>query len=255
MDAIAPFDPDDFVTLLSSVGRFDTVHEYQLQRAVDLMVFNPDLGFLVRVLWPTHFGIRMKPKDLVAFLLCQNLYLPCFCSEHTDGCNYACEFTVVSETSKVYAYCHFNPPRCGYFVDLQRIYQESVLELEYPSVIVNEAPYTGKSLVSHYFSGHPDFRVSEDWSPDVPMIFHGYLGEVNPAVVTEATTTHVKKMVCTHLQPGQSGPKHLLPFSPQTELVEPQRSVSQNENESVDANTCTVVEQGQQKRRKRRLRK
>ncbi|KAJ7882132.1 hypothetical protein B0H13DRAFT_2539789 [Mycena leptocephala] len=143
----------------------------------------------------------------------QGVQISCLCSRIL-GLPYGCEFTLASDASKderAYAYCHFSPPRCGFFLDLLRIYYGATLEMEYPVPLRSHAPYQ-QDLFRGYLAApwdlHDDKRVFR------PRFFKGYVGDiVEPHFLVENGTI-LRKLHQINLEDGQLGPKHAPPSPP-----------------------------------------
>ncbi|KAJ7667371.1 hypothetical protein B0H17DRAFT_1142775 [Mycena rosella] len=157
------------------ICRFDSWLTEQLSFTKDLAIFSPTLDELVRAAWVEYTA-------LAAEIIMGSPDSP---DEH------------------VYVYCHHNPPRCTYFMDLLRVSQESSLEAQYPPVIIHHAPYTQ--------------GANGPWHPSQPRVFGGYLGEIKPLVDLDApyladpykrTTMRIMLVDDFELVEGQLGPKH-----------------------------------------------
>ncbi|KAJ7122254.1 hypothetical protein C8R44DRAFT_735960 [Mycena epipterygia] len=203
---------------MQTVCRFDarlTVQQFSC--ADDLVLYSTSLSTPVRSGWPLFYGSRLTPRQLIRFLSQQNLHFPCFCSVH-EGNPHAAQFTEIVETSpdeRAFAYCHFNPPRCSYFLDLFRIYNNTSITLAYPlhTPIQQNSPYD-VDLVVHYFtSGWATGHFNVNYRCFQPSFFSGFIDERNTLDVEGLTLTKVNKLKHMILQEGQLGPKHMVPKS------------------------------------------
>ncbi|KAJ7504086.1 hypothetical protein B0H11DRAFT_1905963 [Mycena galericulata] len=225
--------------MATSICKFDAQLAEQLQTTHELPVYSVALQGLFTAAWYDSFagqntlftfkyrpivkGVKLTPRQLVAYLQEQGLHFPCFCSK-LFNIPYAAEFSVVIDSSRdeqSYAYCHFSPPRCSYFVDLLKIYQESETVLTYPTgALVTQRPYI-HGLWVNYFSS--TWAETGPYVFQRPRLFLGFLGEPNRVDLPEDTRTKICRVKMFTLQPGQVGPKHMVPRLPP--LLPPQAAV------------------------------
>ncbi|KAJ7495716.1 hypothetical protein B0H11DRAFT_1910466 [Mycena galericulata] len=213
--------------MATSVCKFDAQLAEQLQTTKELPVYSVALQGLFTAAWYDSFagqnmvftlryrpvvkGVKLTPRQLVAYLQEQGLHFPCFCSK-LFNIPYAAEFSVVIDSSRdeqSYAYCHFSPPSV---VDLLKIYQESDTVLTYPTgTLVSQRPYIHGLWVNY---------ISSTWAETGPYVFHrprlflGFLGEPNRVELPEDTRTKICRVKTFSLQLGQVGPKHMVPRLP-----------------------------------------
>ncbi|KAJ7018079.1 hypothetical protein C8F04DRAFT_1278252 [Mycena alexandri] len=176
----------------------------------DLCIFTR-AGIVVRVPWPLKpDGTKLTPREVIALLDREQLYFPCFCS-HTQGIPYGCEITAAStvkpggrvQDQHVFLYCHFQAPRCSFFVDLLAVYTTATVTYSYPASILSQVPYTSQDFVGEYI-----FR---------PLIVNGlehrgfmqnYFGEPRASLAKNQWSLIKTVESFPILEPGQLGPKH-----------------------------------------------
>ncbi|KAJ7796413.1 hypothetical protein B0H13DRAFT_1934602 [Mycena leptocephala] len=194
-----------------NIMRFDSQFSDSLASTKELIIMTRRIGSLFITAWPLSNGIRMTPRQMISFVLSEGLHMPCFCFR-THGLPYGCEFTVLSERSRderAYAYCHFDPPRCDFFLDLQKIYLEASYEMEYPTPLLAHFPY-GQDLMTSYLTrpteplniGRPIFQ---------PQFFRGFLGDKTDQHFLEENLSVIRTLNSLSLDAGQIGPKHSVP--------------------------------------------
>ncbi|KAJ7437073.1 hypothetical protein B0H11DRAFT_2255638 [Mycena galericulata] len=207
--------------MATAVCKFDAQLSEQLKTSNELLVYSVSIQALFRVAWPTVNGSKMTPRELVQYLQTQHLHFPCFCSKLFNTIPYAAEFTITIDASRdeqSYAYCHFNPPRCSYFLDLLRIYREAETVLEYPpGPLITQRPYMHGLWVNYFTS---------TWQETGPYVFHrpqlylGFLGEANREDLPEDTRTRICRVKSFDLDLGQLGPKHMVPHHAVSQAIQ-----------------------------------
>ncbi|KAJ7509968.1 hypothetical protein B0H11DRAFT_1900385 [Mycena galericulata] len=189
---------------MSLVDRFDHDVVSAMRQSSELSIYSCQLNVVVEAAWPMVDGVKLTPRQLVQFLQKEGLHFPCFCNRIL-GVPFGCEFTLTesSNSAQVYAYCHFDPPRCGFFIDLLRVYRESTQVHQYPSNgLIHNPPYSRGLLDAYLFQARPDNS----------RLLPGFLGDVNYIHIPGENLT----AICTlqwmpQLQEGQLGPKHCRP--------------------------------------------
>ncbi|KAJ7080753.1 hypothetical protein B0H15DRAFT_855851 [Mycena belliarum] len=210
-------------TPVLTIHHFDSGFAEQQSYTQDLVVYSPVLLMCTRICWPLSLnGTRLTPRELVSFMGRQNVFFPCFCSRHggvdiprhggvdvRSTVFFPAEITRIIPTSsneQVYIYCHFNPPRCSYFLDLLRIYRETILEYRYPPAMTIYPPYNG-NLLANFLSGrwreeYGEYHILQ------PRVFPGFFGEI---IATSANRPSIIEVKGFQLFDGQLGPKHAIP--------------------------------------------
>ncbi|KAJ7122369.1 hypothetical protein C8R44DRAFT_863581 [Mycena epipterygia] len=193
----------------SQVQLFDTDLAVQQSNSRDLIVYSHQLWGNVEVAWPLRDGCKLQPKELVALLIEQGIYWPCFCCRIGNGSPASSQILV--ERQQYYVYCHSVPPRCSFFVHLNKIYDSTTLVLEYPASLLEQYPYPNL-LLSYLGQPRPILPTPHRDLVYGPLQVHGYLGEYDPEFYQ--ATCH--PLFYEDLQ-GRLGPRHrLLPPRVQT---------------------------------------
>lgn len=113
----------------SQIQLFDTNLAIQQSDSRDLIVYSHKLWGNIKVAWfvihlffflaysilsrPLRDGHKIQPKELVALLIEQGIYWPCFCCRVGTGTPASSQILV--EKQQYYVYCHSVPPRCSFF--------------------------------------------------------------------------------------------------------------------------------------------
>ncbi|KAJ6561640.1 hypothetical protein B0H19DRAFT_1259307 [Mycena capillaripes] len=146
--------------------------QYQ-QNSTELVVYSRLDEMAVSCSWPTHNGTKIKPTGFKAYLRNRGLFIECFCAFTSDRLHpFSCQLVVSKVTGHVLAFCHFSSARCGFKMNLTRIYRKCLLVSSYPglpTLASGQLPETETLLVA--------FRLQEFPVEEMAPHFPGYLGE------------------------------------------------------------------------------
>ncbi|KAH6912189.1 hypothetical protein BKA70DRAFT_1219342 [Coprinopsis sp. MPI-PUGE-AT-0042] len=117
-------------------GTWHTTEEFkywstQQRRSQEIMIYCHLTRTPVLIAWPTSkLGVRVSPEKLLDWLRERNLAWACFC-EH-DGCEErSCQIGDDIDGGDIGAYCHFTPSRCGFSMNLTRLFRDATYESDY----------------------------------------------------------------------------------------------------------------------------
>ncbi|KAH6907826.1 hypothetical protein BKA70DRAFT_1223129 [Coprinopsis sp. MPI-PUGE-AT-0042] len=113
------------------------------RRSTEIVVYCDLTGCPVTIAWPTtELGIRIPPERLVAWLRERNLAWLCFCQDDSDPFfndgDMPCQIGDDIDGADIGAYCHFTPSRCGFAMNLTRLYRLASLESDYKHLEADE---------------------------------------------------------------------------------------------------------------------
>ncbi|KAK7019274.1 hypothetical protein R3P38DRAFT_3199457 [Favolaschia claudopus] len=161
------------------------------------------------VAWPMRNGARLTPPEVMDTLRVEEIYIPCLCAQLEDR-PLGAEFITFLDAGdhRCYLYCHYDPPRCGFFLDLHKIYRETTYEYEYPSPLLSSIPYQ-KSLGNYFWSP----AVPDRGEMFKPVLVPGFLGEIWEAGFDRDQRMRRRLCYDFSLAFGQLGPKHIAPVA------------------------------------------
>ncbi|KAJ7754675.1 hypothetical protein DFH07DRAFT_773662 [Mycena maculata] len=108
-----------------------TVVDYQ-RSSSELVVYSRTAEQVVTVSWPTSKGNKIVPSGLRQFLRLRGLFWECFCAFGTDTNEpRSCQIVVSACTKIIWAFCHYDEPRCRFKLNLTKIYGTSLLTSSY----------------------------------------------------------------------------------------------------------------------------
>ncbi|KAH6909925.1 hypothetical protein BKA70DRAFT_1221577 [Coprinopsis sp. MPI-PUGE-AT-0042] len=84
--------------------------------------------------WPTdRLGLRVVPGQLLRWLRERSLAWYCFCQDDVLGSSEerSCQIGLDIDCEDIGAFCHFSPSRCGFNINLTRVFKDSIRESEY----------------------------------------------------------------------------------------------------------------------------
>ncbi|KAH6902373.1 hypothetical protein BKA70DRAFT_1229031 [Coprinopsis sp. MPI-PUGE-AT-0042] len=117
-------------------GTWHTTEEFkywstQQRRSQEIMIYCHLTRTPILIAWPTSkLGVRVSPEKLLDWLRERNLAWACFC-EH-DGCEErSCQIGDDIDGGDIGAYCHFTPSRCGFSMNLTRLFRDATYESDY----------------------------------------------------------------------------------------------------------------------------
>ncbi|KAH6887233.1 hypothetical protein BKA70DRAFT_1236039 [Coprinopsis sp. MPI-PUGE-AT-0042] len=150
-------------------GTWYTTDQFQywssLQRRSHEIVIYCDLtNTPVKIAWPTSkLGVRVRPEKLLEWLRERNLAWFCFCYDEEGWDERSCQIGDDISGGDVGAYCHFSPSRCGFAMNLTRLFEDATYESDYAHLDVD--------CVEHYEGFYHAFekehgRVVSDESDD-----------------------------------------------------------------------------------------
>ncbi|KAH6890086.1 hypothetical protein BKA70DRAFT_1234889 [Coprinopsis sp. MPI-PUGE-AT-0042] len=117
------------------------------RRCNELMVYCELVRAPVIIAWPTsRLGLRIRPDKLVDWLRARNLAWLCFCQEDASWLygDMSCQIGDDIDGADIGAYCHFSPSRCGFAMNLTRLYSDANYESDYEHLDAGEEyPYKG----------------------------------------------------------------------------------------------------------------
>ncbi|KAH6903732.1 hypothetical protein BKA70DRAFT_1227656 [Coprinopsis sp. MPI-PUGE-AT-0042] len=123
-------------------GTWHTTEEFkywstQQRRSQEIMIYCHLTRTPVVIAWPTSkLGVRVSPEKLLDWLRERNLAWACFC-EH-DGCEErSCQIGDDIDGGDIGAYCHFTPSRCGFSMNLTRLFRDATYESDYAHLDAN----------------------------------------------------------------------------------------------------------------------
>ncbi|KAJ7123896.1 hypothetical protein C8R43DRAFT_959025 [Mycena crocata] len=196
---------------LPQIERFDTPLARQQSEQTELTVYSHILLSLVTVDWPCYpDGNKLHPADVIRFLLEQGVHWPCFCSRLTHQ---SLPCTILTTRTESYAYCHYTPARCSFFLSLHALFESTKRTYHYPNSMITLHPY--HSLFNAVLE-------QQQVSYFAPMGVRGYLGDYE-----DGTVQTVKPLLF--------GTYHTFPSHPSVQNVEVQTVEVQTEKTNMEA--------------------
>ncbi|KAJ3496672.1 hypothetical protein NLJ89_g10451 [Agrocybe chaxingu] len=134
-------DPEDAVIIATPRPKHDALFDECIafqKQSHNIVVYSHIAGQIVTIAWPLSFqGRKIVPWNLVAWLAARNLHWPCFCGFVSPaGASLSCRIVHRAlEPRRVLAFCHEDPPRCGFFLNLSQIYDTATLVSSYPHIV------------------------------------------------------------------------------------------------------------------------
>ncbi|KAJ7763439.1 hypothetical protein B0H16DRAFT_1883769 [Mycena metata] len=180
------------------VQLFDTHLAQEQAQQTNLTVYSYDLCGLMQLPWPTQNGVLLTPIELVELVEAEGIHWPCFCSRINNG---PLSSRILVEGGACYAYCHYAPSRCSFFVSLNAIYQLTSFTHEYTTPLLSSFPYTRPLFQSFLL----DTTRSPD-NPGGPLSLRGYFGDFDAG-----TQQHIRRKIHifeTFTLHGRPGPLH-----------------------------------------------
>ncbi|KAH6910028.1 hypothetical protein BKA70DRAFT_1425024 [Coprinopsis sp. MPI-PUGE-AT-0042] len=168
--------------------RFRIWYRYQ-RRAQNIVVYCSATRNIVTIAWPlSSRGRRIQAPFIFRWLLDRGLTWSCFCQFYARGGQETpCQIGDNVESDGTGAFCHFTPSRCGFSMNLSRLYTEATLESEYahlnPSIDDPTPQY--QHFLQAFQEQHRDFVPGPDSDvclTDVPggpptgSYFEGFCG-------------------------------------------------------------------------------
>ncbi|KAJ7756053.1 hypothetical protein DFH07DRAFT_773245 [Mycena maculata] len=149
-----------------------TVVDYQ-RSSSELVVYSRTAEQVVTISWPTSKGNKIVPSGLRQFLRLRGLFWECFCAFGTDTNEpRSCQIVVSACTKIIWAFCHYDEPRCRFKLNLTKIYGTSLLTSSYgdlPTLHNGNIPDLETLLVAFTLHRFPFQEIAPH--------FEGYCGE------------------------------------------------------------------------------
>ncbi|KAJ7227549.1 hypothetical protein C8J57DRAFT_1252460 [Mycena rebaudengoi] len=141
--------------------------------STEILVYSRTAKRLVIISWPTHNGYMIRAHRLKDWLRARGLFLECFCG-FTSDYNHprSCQIVVSSVTKDVFAFCHFDQPKCGFKINFSKIESKVLLKSSFghlPTLHSGDIPDMTTLLATFTLRKYP----SNDMAPH----FEGYFGE------------------------------------------------------------------------------
>ncbi|KAJ7810535.1 hypothetical protein B0H14DRAFT_2863550 [Mycena olivaceomarginata] len=151
-------------------GLFDGEMATMQRSSRDLVIYSPGLRMPVRVAWPTVNENSVPPLFIAEYLKRVNRFWPCFCSRNTDEHDaVSCRLVIMLRTTTV-AVCHYNPPRCQFFLNLDSLSETTSLKAEF-------APAGEEDSRSLFLLGTRPAELNySEWVQGEAIYLSGYLG-------------------------------------------------------------------------------
>ncbi|KAJ6478013.1 hypothetical protein DFH09DRAFT_1341998 [Mycena vulgaris] len=113
------------------------------------------------------------PSGLKNVLRAHGLFLECFCGFLSDRLNpKSCQIILSSATGDVLGFCHYDSPRCGFFINFTEIYNKCFLTSVYghlPTLASGNVPDMDALCVA--------FTLHQLLAQGIAPHFEGYFGE------------------------------------------------------------------------------
>ncbi|KAJ7826065.1 hypothetical protein B0H14DRAFT_2596085 [Mycena olivaceomarginata] len=114
-------------------GLFDGNMSLMQRSSPDIVIYCPELILAVRVAWPVYNGRKVPPLLMGQYLESLKVFWPCFCSRHTSDflsitVSVSCRIVTALGTGTTIATCHFDPPRCQFFLNLTTLIESTKLK-------------------------------------------------------------------------------------------------------------------------------
>ncbi|KAJ7255692.1 hypothetical protein C8J57DRAFT_1517984 [Mycena rebaudengoi] len=139
-----------------TIRLFDHTDVVLQRSSCDLVIYCPTFSMTLKIAWPTINGLRVPPKYLVDFLQQHQVHWACFCAKN-ESSSVSCR--ILRSAEGTHAHCHYSPPRCSFYLDLDTIFATTALEQEYLIDDLDVAPF------------------ATSITPSVIPFMAGYLGE------------------------------------------------------------------------------
>ncbi|KAH6893760.1 hypothetical protein BKA70DRAFT_1440294 [Coprinopsis sp. MPI-PUGE-AT-0042] len=165
--------------------RYQSWYRYQ-RHSQELVIYCEATRSVVKIAWPlSSHGIRIRPEYILQWLRDRCLAWFCFCQhEAEDDEERPCQIGDDIDGGDTGAYCHFSPSRCGFAMNLTRLYRDATLESDYSHFCPHiEDPTTQYENLLQAFEDQDhqpdpdsDITFSDEGSPPVGSYFEGFCG-------------------------------------------------------------------------------
>ncbi|KAK7015450.1 hypothetical protein R3P38DRAFT_3204735 [Favolaschia claudopus] len=168
-------------------GLFDTNVAIIQASATHLLVYVPGLG-LVIIAWPQESGVAVPPDHIHWKLLMMERKWPCNCAlKRTRDSDelLSCRIVSLNELKVVVAVCHYEEPRCQFFLNLTALYQTAFRHLppgtaDLTTQQLESQSRIGQILHTRLFDNSDNMAIDAEIGQleiGQPLFFKGYLGE------------------------------------------------------------------------------
>ncbi|KAJ8468565.1 hypothetical protein ONZ45_g17201 [Pleurotus djamor] len=149
------------------------------RRSSEIVIFSPELGTVCEIaypFWRTRTGpLRINANGLRDYLRRRNVYWACFCSLIQED-PVSCRIVEAETTRITYAFCHYDPPRCGFYMNLDLKYQLAIRESSYDRIATQSPggePLAAPAAMAEMVIAH---RLLHPADSEGPAYFQDYLG-------------------------------------------------------------------------------
>ncbi|KAJ6552567.1 hypothetical protein DFH09DRAFT_1272078 [Mycena vulgaris] len=155
-----------------SLALFDGEAAVKQRNSQDTVVYCTSLQVVAKLAWAIVHNRKIPPNFILAYLRSLKLHWACFCAMHSTTGSLSCRIITWSGTG-TYAFCHYDPPRCQYFMNLDALYA-SCTHRE-PYLPIGDGKLKPDSHLGRYLlSDDPDSACEPFLNA---LYIPGYLGE------------------------------------------------------------------------------
>ncbi|KAL0959429.1 hypothetical protein HGRIS_014673 [Hohenbuehelia grisea] len=174
------------------------------RQSTELVIFAPELGHTVEISFPTR-GSGLCIIGIKELLRRRKVAWSCFCAL-TECKAVSCCIVEAADTGMVYAFCHYNPSRCGFFMNITEKRRSAQSQSSFPEFLPHgkrsrNAPDIDALVVS--------FQLQNSESPEGPVLFEGYLGSYGQVQLSgpDLDLTPMNHQPSYPRRPGQGMPR------------------------------------------------
>ncbi|KAJ6535544.1 hypothetical protein B0H19DRAFT_1271287 [Mycena capillaripes] len=161
------------ILVLPNKALFDGEAALMQRSSSDIVVYAPMLYIVVKIAWPTVGDIQVPPDLLLRYLVKENVLWSCFCSLHNrDDAPLSCRILTWPHEG-TYAFCHYDKPRCQFFLSLDDLFHSSTRKEPYAPI--GKGRLEPDSILARYLLTETNESIEHPLTQ--ALYAPGYLGE------------------------------------------------------------------------------
>ncbi|KAJ7127688.1 hypothetical protein C8R44DRAFT_873502 [Mycena epipterygia] len=161
---------------------FDAFSSRMQRDSTEIVVFSRAAGQPIAIAWPTVHGKKFEANEIGKLLDACQRYWPCFCQILEEDAHISSKIVLTPSTAM--ATCHFDPPRCHFHLDLEKLKTTSKLTYEYKLVLPHP-----KGASGHAWLLAQNLYPSITTGGSLTNCFLGWLGDIG--TVQKVSTANI----------------------------------------------------------------